>query len=269
MKKYIYSIIISFTILSSSCEKIVDLDLNSIEPRLVIDASICDDSVCKVELSLTQDYFNNDGYKHISGAKVYISDGTTEEQLTEVKSGVFESVSKGVIGKTYTLRVIVDDNEYRSTATIPQTVFIDKLYIYSLELDGKYWFTPCVAFYDPKDVENFYYYTLKINDKRMSEIFVDDDIYTDGLYNERLLPFDKEENGDEDLVYGDKVEVELHTLDKGAFTFFQSLYSIASGGGTNPLGNFSGGVLGCFKAYGVSYDIIPFITEDNVFTREL
>lgn len=283
MKKYISILLVIFALLSSGCEKIVDLDLNTMEPRLVIDAYITDDPnfsndkrveyPCCVTLSMTQDYYDDENKKtYVSGAQVYLSvdDGiTAEEQLVEVKKGVYISHRPGEAGKTYTIRVIVGGAEYKSTATMPETVLIENLFIYSFELDGKYWFTPCVGFQDPIGETNYYLYTLWINGKKMSSIDFDDDYYFDGLYKERLLFFDKEENNDEDLIYGDKVEVEMQSINVGAFTFYQSLYSVASGGGTNPISNFSGGVLGCFKAFGASYDVIDPITEDDVFTREL
>lgn len=274
MNKYIvYIVMLGLAISFNSCEKMVDLELNSIEPQLVIDAAIEDGKVCVVKLSLTQDYFERGSAQYVSGAKVYLSFqngmATGEEQLFETAKGIYTSVMQGTIGYTYTLKVVVNDKEYKSTATIPHSVPIDKLYIYSLELDGKYWFNPCVAFYDPVDVANYYYYILTINDKKMSNIYVDDDIYSNGIYHNRLLIFDKAENDDEDLKYGDDVEVELQSIDEGAFVFFQSLNSIASGGGTNPIGNISGGVLGCFKAYSSSSSKIYHISENDVYSREL
>lgn len=272
MRKYISILLVIFAFLASGCEKIVDLDLNTMEPQLVIDASILSNDRCSVVLSMTQDYYADENEKtFVSGAEVYLTseDGSVNEQLQEILNGRYVSSTIGEAGKTYTLRVVVDDKEYKSTATMPETVHIDKLFIYSFELDGKYWFTPCVGFQDPIGETNYYLYTLWINGKKMSSIDFDDDYYFDGLYKERLLFFDKEENNDEDLIYGDKVEVEMQSIDVGSFTFYQSLYSIASGGGTNPISNFSGGVLGNFKAYGSSYHFIDPITEDDVFTREL
>ena len=279
MKNHIYITLALLSLLFSGCEKMVDLDLKSIEPQLVIDAYITDQThnerpPCSVTLSLTQDYYAKESAKTmVSGAQVYLSVdngmSVSEEQLTETKTGVYTSDNMGVAGYTYTLRVIVDGKEYQSTATLPETTHVEELYIYSFELDGKYWFTPCVTFNDPAGIVNYYYYSLWINGRKMMSIDFDDDLFFDGLYKERLLFFDKEENLDEDLVYGDRVEVEVQSIAQGAFKFYQSLYSIASGGGTNPIGNISGGVLGCFKAYGSSRNDIPYITEDNVVTREL
>lgn len=278
MKNNIYIILAAFTLIFSGCEKMVDLDLNTIEPRLVIDAYITDQEYegkppCCVTLSLTQDYYDKINERtYVSDAEVYLRDEST---LTETRLPYsmayngYISTKPGEAGKTYTVRVVADGVEYKSTATIPETILISKLDIYSFELDGKYWFTPRVSFDDPAGIDNYYYYVLWINGKKMSSIDFDDDEFFDGLHKERLLFFDKEENNDDDLIYGDRVEVELHSIDVGAFNFYKSLYSVASGGGTNPIGNFSGGVLGCFKAYGRSNDIIPSISEDDVFSREL
>lgn len=273
MNKYLYIIILSFATLFASCEKMVDLELNSIEPRLVIDASIKDGAECIVLLSLTQDYFDTNSSQSVSNAEVYLSiegSAASEEKLVQTSGGRYQSVvTKGKIGATYMLRVVVDEKEYRSIATIPEIVHIDRLYVYSLELAGKYWFNPCVAFYDPKGIANYYYFTLKINKNYMRDIYVDDDTSFDGLYKDRILVFNKEDNDDEELKMGDELMVEMHSIDKGAFDFYQSLYSIASGGGTNPISNISGGVLGCFNAYSVSSYTIPHITDDDIFSRKL
>lgn len=273
MNKLLYAIVLIFAVLFSSCEKMVDLDLNSIDPRLVIDASIRDGEECVVSLSLTQDYFDASPKEYVSEAEVYLSiEGSVfpEEQLVETYRGVFKSVTiKGVVGETYRLRVVVDGEEYRSLATIPEVVHIDKLYVYSLELGGKYWFNPCVAFYDPKGIANYYYYTLKINENQMSGLYLDDDTSFDGLYNNRILVFNKEDNDDNELKMGDSFTVEILSIDEGAFNYYQSLYSIASGGGTNPISNISGGVLGCFNAYSLSSATLSHIDDSDIVSKKL
>lgn len=49
-------------------------------------------------------------------------------------------------------------------------------------------------------------------------------------------------------------------------SYYTMMYSVAAGGTTNPLTNFTGGALGCFKAYGTSYKKIT-INEDHIYTK--
>jgi len=71
----------------------------------------------------------------------------------------------------------------------------------------------------------------------------------------------KGDNNDEKLKAGDHLKVEMQSLDKGMYTFYKSLRSIASGS-TNPLTNITGRALGCFKAYNPSYTEMVISTDD-------
>jgi len=107
---------------------------------------------------------------------------------------------------------------------------------------------------------------LYVNGYLMRSIYLSDDEYRNGLQVERILFFDKEDNNDNELQIGDHIWVNMQTLDKGMYKFYKSLYSVAAGGATNPITNFTGGALGCFKAYGSSSKEIT-IREEHIYTE--
>lgn len=256
--KNVYSIVILVILVShfTACEKIVDLNLESAEPKIVIDASITEGEPCTVILTKSQPFTDNSPFKRISGATIRLSTpGRYTETLQEryEEPGVYISQMKGVVGRTYKLEVLVEDNVYEASSTIPQKVYINDLFIYEIRLGDGSWYSPCIAFDDPPEESNYYYTIVSVNSKILNSYYLTDDKNRNGKLIERILYYNKEDNDDEDLKIGDQIDVVLQTLDKGMYTYYKSLSSIAANGGTNPITNISGGALGCFKAYNPSY----------------
>ncbi|MFT4221494.1 DUF4249 domain-containing protein [Dysgonomonas sp.] len=251
-----------------SCEEVINIDLKESEPRLVIDANITDSSPCIIALTESQGFNSNKPYTRISGAIIELYDNMgNKEIIRETKDkGIYMSLMAGKTGRTYTLNISIEKEKYEAKATIPKAVPIDSLYIYNVKVGKDDWYSPCVIFRDPGEEENYYYTMMYVNGTMMRSIYLNDDEFRNGLIIERILYFDKEDNNDENLKIGDHIRVEMQTLDKGMYTFYKSLYSIAAGGATNPTSNFTGGALGCFKAYGSSYKEIT-ISKDHIYTK--
>ena len=269
MKKYLYKIVLLFAVIVlASCEQIVDLDLRSVEPKLVIDASITEDMPCTVILTKTQDFNNNDPYQVVSGAIITLTDDQgVKHTLAEMQPGKYLSSVRGVVNKKYSLHVEVEGKSYEAVGTIPERVPIDSMYIYNIRFGTEDFYSPAIIFDDPKGVENFYYTTVFINDRMLRTVYVRSDEYQDGVEQlHDILFYNREDNGDADLKIGDKVRVHMQTIDKGAYTYFSTMALVGAGGAANPISNFSGNALGCFKAYNLSTKEIV-ITESHVYTR--
>src|SRR6187402_2546578 len=96
----------------ASCEDVVNVDLNTAPPRLVVDASInwqkgTDGAVQKIILSTTTDYYSNVIPK-VSGATVSIKNSeNTTFVFTEIpNTGEYQCNNfDPIIGETYTLTV--------------------------------------------------------------------------------------------------------------------------------------------------------------------
>ena len=179
MKQYLYIPLLFIVVLFASCEESVDLDLNSIEPRLVIDASSRDGYPCEVILTKTRDYYDNSICPTVSGAVIQIRDTLGNSNiLTEVSPGRYTipyspeegGILPGTLGLTnmkYILNVKVEGEEYVATATIPPTVPVNKLFIYDMSVADEHYYSPCVVFDDPLYERNYYYFILYVNDMRM------------------------------------------------------------------------------------------------------
>lgn len=267
-------ILIAFSLaLFVSCEHEMILDLNTAEPHIVIDASITNNSFCYVSLTLSHSFYDNEPYETISGSTVILTNGEgRSETLREDYSHPGNYISNEIIGQTgqsYYLKVIIDGETYEADATIPTEVKMEAIHLYEIKAGDKSWYSPSVEFQDPADEKNYYYFIVTVNDKVMQSVYLSDDEYRNGKKIHRILFFDKEDNDDEELNTGDHVMVEMQTLDYGMYKFYQTWLSFA-GGDANPATNFSGDVLGCFKAYNtdlismvVSHDYIYVEDEEN------
>ncbi len=135
---YIHRFIFGFLLLwaLSSCEDIIDIDLDAGTPQLSVDAWITDQPGSQVvKLRLTRSYFDNSPASLVLGATVEVEDSEgnlytfldadndgdytwTPAQPTEVL---------GVLGRSYTLSIAYNGDTYKATSKINRTPRIDSL----------------------------------------------------------------------------------------------------------------------------------------------
>src|SRR5690606_10410340 len=110
---------------------------------------------------------------------------------------------------------------------------------------------------------NYYKFNVTLNDTLLNtanDIIVVDDLLVDG--NPIRIPIFTTE-----FQLGDSVEVELQSIDKNVFKFYQTMSAVASeaAGGpfsatpANPESNIKGGALGVFGAYTSSRKTIVIV----------
>jgi hypothetical protein len=257
-------IFFTIIILLTSCEDVIEIELNYMEPKLVIEAVINDsDNQCIIKLSKTTDYFNQKTNPVVSNAVITLTDNAgTIANFTENEPGIY--LGKNVLAKSnfnYTLNILSEGKEYVATATIPQRVNIDSLtckynpksIIYEVG------YVVSCHFSDPEEFRNFYRLkTYKISDKTRARN--SKDIYDDDLFNGNNVELSWSYD-----VYQlfDTVVVELYTLDAQTYDYYKTLFPISGGSEmmsistpANPNTNISNGALGYFGAYTISRDTI-------------
>ena len=270
MKKIII-FLVPVIILFASCEDVIEIELNSIEPKLVVEGSINDfDDQCTIKLSKTGDYFNPSIYPSVSGAVITVAENNSEPiTFIETEPGIYTAESlQGTENTSYTLNILSEGKEYTANVTIPQKVNIDSLsFMYSPpnpRLDEGYMIR--CHFNEPEDIAN--YYRLKAykkgdTTKANGSMFIFDDNIISGnnvvmLWNyEVFQPLDT-------------IIVELLTLDKSTYDYLNTLSRIAgevvgpppltaSSTPANPESNINNDALGYFGAYTFSRDSIVII----------
>ncbi len=239
----------------TSCTKVIELDLNDAPKQVVIEGTVTDQPVpYTVRVSQSAGFYENGIGEVISNATVTISDGsTTPETLTYVGNGNYQTRSlRGVAGRTYTLTVRVNGQQYVAQSTLPKPVSMEKLSTEDLPLGGGK--SIFAHFTDPANSKNYYRWVLTVNDKKQGTVFVNDDRLTDGRTTRQALRSPGGEN--DEINSGDKVTVEMQALDANMYEYFRGLAQVVGSDQAatpaNPTTNLSGGALGYFSACSVS-----------------
>ena len=132
MKKLIGFALIAIGLLFCGCEKVIDVQLNTAPPRLVIDAAIqwtkgTTGNNQRIKLSTTTSYFSTT-IPPVSGATVFIMDSNSSvfdfienTETGEYFCGNFTPVLNGV----YTLTVIYKNQTYTATEILKRAPAID------------------------------------------------------------------------------------------------------------------------------------------------
>jgi hypothetical protein len=251
--------ILAMGILLSSCEKEIELDLNSADPKYVIEAELPQNEVVTVNITKTVNFSDSNVFPKVKGAVVSITDNSgVSEQLIETADGQYKSQKiKGEEGKTYTLNISVEGKNFIANSTMPKAVLFTgvKANLSTFAPPGataadNYTIFP--QFIDPAELGNSYRFIQTRNGELDKSILVSNDNVGNGQPNARPIFSQNFE-----IKLGDEVTIEMRCIDKPVYDYFFSLNSIQGngpGGGTtptNPVSNFTGGALGYFSAFTV------------------
>ena len=219
MKKIISLLsILIFTI--SSCEDVIEVDLNSAQQRLVIDASInwvkgTSGNSQEIKLTLTADFYDN-GVPVATGANVtvtQISNGTVYNFIEDSTTGIYRTNSfNPILNEEYELNIIYNGETYTARETLLPVVPID--FIEQIN-DGGFGGDEIEikAFYtDPANIENYYFFEFDSGVAVIPSLDVYDDEFTDG---NQIFGFYSEE----DLAAGDIVNIKNHGVSERFYEF--------------------------------------------------
>jgi hypothetical protein len=262
-KKILFTLLLLIALGSFSCQKVVSIDLNAANPKLVIDANISDQAgPYNVILSKSGDYFEPTlTFPPVSNAKVIVSDdlGRIDTLKESVTAGIYKSSSiVGQPGRTYFLNVTAEGNNYSAVSIMPAKISIDSIYYIKRpnNRSGEPGYDIYVTFKDPPELGNYYRINVHAGYLVPSDS-VDGRRYR--LYSDKLT------NGNEMeerirtgrlVVTGDTITVDLLSIDKATYDYFNTLRDILTSDGAatslapaNPNTNLSNGALGYFAAY--------------------
>lgn len=254
---FLYIILLSAGALCS-CEKEIDVKLQGAEKKYVIEAVITDSAGgCRVLISQTKDFNEDNNPVTVSGAIVQISTGDSSVMLTENAPGVYASNTlKGISGATYNLEVSINSETFTAISTMPALVKMDDLYITEEMFFGDKYKLPTISYLDPVNVLNYYRFMVYVNGKKKKQIFALNDELTNGNQNATRLfvDVDSDVEDEEKIKSGDLLRVEMLNIDAPIYKYFFSLENSATGDSNsatpaNPVSNMRGGALGYFSAH--------------------
>ena len=244
--------------LASACQKVIDLDLKSAEPRLAIEGNLADDGrPCTVLVSRSTSYTSSNTFPAVSGAVVTLSDdaGALETLAETSTPGTYRGRTiTGRAGRRYTLRVETEGQAFVAASTLPAPVPLTGLRVEKAGFGDLIQVMP--EFVDPAGVPNYYLFRQYRNGRQNKTLFLQNDELTDGKVNARPL-FGRGDDELDELVAGDSVRIEMQNIDANVYAYLRTLSQVLQGGNSaapaNPKSNFSGDVLGYFSAYSVRH----------------
>jgi hypothetical protein len=269
-KVFLFPIII-LTILTS-CEEVVDIDLNYSDPAFVVEAIIYKDSVCSVRLTRTTSFYTQEEPDVIDNAQITISDETSSEELQYAGNGYYKGTTiTGTEGSSYDIEIAYNGITYAGAASMPVktdilSVSFDKYEVQStLNPLGETVFTIICEFNDNPDTDNFYMIKYLENGEMIEKnyfMLTESDAIGGTFTNEdNLISFS------ESIFYeGGEVEVQLFSIDEPVYNYFKQLNDILFWKRRimpptpyNPSSNISNGALGYFAAW--AYDSAILVVE--------
>lgn len=235
MKKIQYIFLVLIALSFSSCEEVVDVDLDTAPPRLVVDASInwtkgTDGSQQTIKLTTTGSYYG-DTVPAVNGATVFVTNSTgTVFTFTETpNTGRYVCNNfVPVIGENYTLTIQHDGQTYTATdklyaaPDINRVVQDDEGGFLNENIEVRFFFT------DNPAETNFYMVRFDTPVLPYPDYDVLDDEFFQG--NEMYDFIDHE-----DFKAGDVVGMRLYGVSERYFNYMSIIISMVEGGaGSGP-----------------------------------
>ena len=225
-------VLIIILMMLSSCEEVIDIDLNDADPAFVAEAIIYKDSVCTVRLTRTTSFFTQEEPGIIDNAVITISDESLSEELQYAGNGYYTgSTITGTEGSTYEIEIRHNGTSYTGIAYMPAqtdiiSVSFDKYEVQStLNPLGQTVFTIICEFSDNPDTDNFYMIKYLDNGEMIEEnyfMLTESDAIGGTFVNENnIISFS------ESIFYeGGEVEVQLFSIDESVYNYFRQLNDI-------------------------------------------
>lgn len=254
MKKLHLIFLVILTALISSCEKVIDVDLNTLAPKLVIDASIkwqkgTLGNQQTINLSTTTSYYSSQ-IPTVSGATIFITDAANNvfNFIETAGTGSYNCTNfTPVLNRNYVLTVFLNGETYTATETlkpVPSIEFIEQKN--NAGFSGKD--IEIKAFYTDNGATNDYYlFKFKPSYTAIPIYFLQEDRNFQGNQIFGLYRSDK-------LKPGQNFDVTLSGISKQYYNYMRILVSIAGNSSGSPFQSPSATVRG---------NIINTTTEAN------
>lgn len=269
MKKFtLFIISITLILISNSCEKIININLNEANQQTVIEAIITDSlGYNYVKISKTRSLYEDNNFEKVKNAQVeIIEDEINTIILSEIEDGYYSNPNfRGNQNSKYELKISTENQVFTSTSIMPEITKIDSVnfYIFESEFTGELIFIANM-FYTDTILEGNYY---RIKTYHNGEVGEEDgfNIFSDDYINGTMSAFSY---FSEDLFFGDEVVFHLFSTDKANYEYWRLLFMNPSMGMSstpgNPTSNIEGeDVIGYFGAYSLSIDTLRIVPPES------
>ena len=246
-----------------SCEKEIDVDYHQVDALYVAEAELTTDGT-KVRLTTTQDMNDNESNAHnVTGATIVLyRENSLMDTLHYTRNGYYVSDVTGREGREYTIDIFVDGHHFQSSSVMQQAPVMNSFRFVWMDVFTERMLFADLKLQDHKGENNYYFMHIYRNNVGYRWAVMSD-TNNPGEELQQLFSCTTErnldKNDDDGLQDGDKIHVEIRSIDRRTYDYFYSM-QVMQNSATNPVANFSGGCLGYFSAYSA-------ITYDTVFHR--
>ncbi|NDI99203.1 DUF4249 domain-containing protein [Flavobacterium sp. LaA7.5] len=228
------TILLLTALLFIACEDVIDVGLNSTEPRLVVEASInwrkgSNGNWQVIRLSTSTDFYNTE-IPTASGAEVYITNSEQNEfyfyELPGENNGVYLCENfVPAIGETYTLTILYKNEVYTATETMLPVPDLEDVQ-QTREGFTEDQLTIKAFFNDPVNETNYYMQNYRRED-RGPEYGVFNDEFVNGNYTYAVRIFT-------DLERGEELSVDLHGISPRYYNYMSKIFITTSEANLGP-----------------------------------
>ena len=241
-------------VLLAACEKDLELDYHTVSPIYVCEALLTPNGL-SARLSRTQDMsVGAAASDYVDRATVVIRQTGSKwtDTLVYSGSGIYRLDYAGEPGHDYTLDVLLDGRRYSSASTmLGQPVVTSFRFVWQDIVSERILFAE-LCLDDLPDENNYYFMHLYRNGVGYRWAVMTDRQNPGQELRQLFTCFSRrqmDEGTDSDvLLRGDRLRMEVRSIDRRCYDYLYSL-QLMEGSGTNPIANFSGGLLGYFSAY--------------------
>ncbi|OUS01700.1 hypothetical protein A9Q86_07575 [Flavobacteriales bacterium 33_180_T64] len=235
MKIYIKPFLFfALTLLIISCEDVIDVDVPTAAPRLVVEASldwekgtIGNNQIIK--LSTSTPYFDTTINNSVIGASVRVTnlDTNAEYIFVDQNNGTYTiSNFAPIVNNSYTLEVIYNGETYTANETLKSVPEITRV---EQSLEGGFdeeLLDVSIFWDDPEDEENYYFVKFIEEGDLFTTLEDESDEFTNGNEMDEFFEKDGEDDDADHLqefVPGDVVDISLYGISERYYNYIQLL----------------------------------------------
>ena len=218
----------------TGCEKVVNVDIETAPPRLVVDASIdwlknTAGNQQKIVLSTTTGYYSPE-FPGVSGAEITVTNASNTVFKFVETPGTGQYICSNflpVIGQTYNLKIVLNGETYTASETFTAVPKIED-HIDQNNQGGEAGDEVEITFYykDDADQANAYLNSVSQPHTAFPELEVEDDEHSNGNLMQESYSHEK-------FKAGDQVDIKLYGISKSYYNYMFKLI-LASGNDGNP-----------------------------------
>ncbi|RKE98808.1 DUF4249 domain-containing protein [Ichthyenterobacterium magnum] len=239
--KTIIKIVVLFTlVLVSSCEDVIDVNVPTANPRLVIEASLDWEKGTAgnnqtIKLSTSTPYFDTTVNNEVTGALVKVTNAITNDEYNFIdqNDGTYTITNfVPIINDSYVLEVIYNGETYTATETLKSVSEINRV---EQSIEGGFddeVLDVSIFWDDPAGQENYYLIKFKEQGDLLPILEDQSDEFSNGNEMDDFFEKDREDDDDQnEFNPGDVVDISLYGISERYYNYIRLLIEQYDSGG--------------------------------------